>query len=403
MGDSLHTIDDNGQASRVSPRPSAAATLLSAAAAGSRAEPDAADGRDRPELREAIQAVVDTGFAGAQMRVHDERGEWVGSAGVRKLGETAEPHRNGLFRVASTTKTFVATLVLQLVAEGRIGLDDTVAGHLTRFGLDRRVTVRMLLQHTSGVHNFTGEPGPDGVHGQGLPAWGKEWVDTRLRAYRPEELVEFALSKPARFEPGTAFSYSNTNYVLAALLVGELTGRPYGEEMRRRILEPLGLRDTVVPGARLEIPGPHAHGYYRYEDAGEWKVVDVTRQNPSLLHGAGEMISTTRDLHMFFSTLLGGGLLPAPLLAEMLTPDPTIGYGLGLFVQELGSDCGGGTIVHHNGGSPGGYGTLMISTPDGRRTLTASLTTGDAEMDPVAEFPQVLEGLIKAVFCEGRP
>ncbi|MCC3779525.1 serine hydrolase [Streptomyces sp. UNOB3_S3] len=360
------------------------------------------DGQDRPELQKAIQDFVDSGFAGVQMRVHDERGEWVGSAGVRKLGETAEPPTNGLSWAGSSIKTFTATLVLQLVAEGRIGLDAPVSDHLPELGLDRRITVRMLLQHTSGLFNYTGEYYPDGTIVPGIPATGKEWVDNRFRAYRPEELVRLALSKPARFEPGTDWSYSNTNYTLAQLLIEKLTGRSYAEEMQRRLVRPLGLPGTLVPGNRTELPGPHSHGYYRYQDADEWKVVDVTRQNLSLLAAAGDLISTTEDLHTFFSALMSGRLLPEPLLDEMRTPHPKSGdfrYGLGLFVQDLGP--GHGTVYHHNGSPPGGYGALMYSTPDGSRTLTASLTTGDAAIDPAAEFPKALDALVRAVFCGG--
>ncbi|MCP2257380.1 D-alanyl-D-alanine carboxypeptidase [Streptoalloteichus tenebrarius] len=359
---------------------------------------DAVTGQERPDLQEAIQAFVDSGFAGIQMRVHDERGEWVGSAGVRKLGETAKPAANGQFWVGSTTKTFVATLVLQLVAEGTVGLDTSVADYLPEFGLDERITVRMLLQHTSGLYNYTGELDTDGTFVPGIPAMGKEWVDNRFHTYQPEELVRFALSKPARFEPGADQSYSNTNYTLAVLLIEKVTSRSYAEEMWRRVLRPLGLRDTVVPGSSPEIPGPHAHGYYRYQDAGEWKVVDVSRQNLSLLVGAGDMISSTRDLHTFFSALLGGRLLPTPLVDEMRTPHGSLGYGLGMFVQDLGPEHDV-TIVHHNGGAPGGYGALMISTPDGGTTLTAGLTTGDSTIDPAQEFPKALDRLIKAVFC----
>ncbi|MGI5473107.1 serine hydrolase domain-containing protein [Streptomyces sp. CA-132043] len=354
-------------------------------------------GQDRPELQKAIQEFVDAGFAGMQMRVHDERGEWAGSAGVRKLGEDAKPQTNGLFWVGSSTKTFTATLVLRLVADGAIGLDDPVADHLPRLGLDRRITVRMLLQHTSGLYSYTGELDPDGTFVPGIPSMGKEWVENRLRTYRPEELVRFALSRPARFEPGAGQSYSNTNYTLALLLIEQVTGRSYAEEMQRGILRPLGLRGTVVPGTSPELPGPHAHGYYRYQDADEWKVVDVSRQNSSLLAGAGDMISSTEDLHTFFSALLGGKLLPDRLLAEMLKPHGELGYGLGLFVQELGPDHGG-IIVHHNGGAPGGYGALMISTPDGSKTLTAGLTTGDAASNPAVVIQEALDRLIKAVF-----
>ncbi|MGO1055168.1 serine hydrolase domain-containing protein [Crossiella sp. CA198] len=364
------------------------------------AAPEAAARPDRPELQQAVQAFVDIGFAGMQARVHDQRGEWTGSAGVRELGETARPPTDGRFRIGSNTKTFVATMVLQLVAEGRIGLDSPAAGHLPRFALDPRITVRMLLAHTSGIFNHTGEVDPDGTVVPGLPSTGQDWVDNRFRGYQPDELVRFALARPARFAPGTGWSYSNTNYALAALLIEQVTGRSYAEELQRRILRPLGLDSTVAPGKWPGIPGPHAHGYYRYQHAGQTHTVDVTRQNPSLLFASGDLISTTQDLHTFFAALMGGRLLPAPLLAEMRRTSPhSNGFGLGVRVQELGPDCGG-TLFFHNG-STIGYGALMYSTPDGSRTLTASVTGGDAEVDLANAFPKALDRLLK-VFCGGQ-
>ncbi|MEU6983488.1 serine hydrolase domain-containing protein [Streptomyces sp. NPDC046324] len=354
-------------------------------------------GQDRPELQKAIQEIVDSGFAGVQLRVNDERGEWVGSAGVNELGESAKPATDGRFRIGSTTKTFTATVVLLLVAEGRFGLDSPVDDHLPRFGLDRRITVRMLLQHTSGLFNHTGEYGDDGTVTPGIPWQGQEYVDRQFHTYDPEELVRLSLSKPARFEPGADWSYSNTNYVLAKLLIEEVTGRSLAEETERLILRPLELSGTVVPGDSPEIPEPHAHGYYRYEDAGQWKVVDVTRFNVSWISAAGDMISTTKDLHTFFSALNSGKLVPAPLLAEMRTPHPKLGYGLGVFVEETE---GGGTVLHHNGGFFG-WAALMYSTPDGSRTLTASLTTGDADLDfaaTAAAFQKAQKALVQEVF-----
>lgn len=382
----------SAQASRRVAVTALAVTLL----AGAAAPGVAAAQQDRPALQEAIQGFVDAGFAGMQARVHDQRGEWVGTAGVRKLGESAKPPANGRFRIGSNTKTFVATVVLQLVAEGKVGLDSPAADHLPQFGLDRRITVRMLLQHTSGVFNHTGDY-YDGTVLPGLPSTGQEWVDNRFHTYQPEELVRFALSKPALFAPGTDWNYSNTGYTLAALLIEQVTGHSYAEEMQRRILRPLGLRDTVVPGARTGIPGPHAHAYYRYQDAGQWKTVDVTRQNPSLIFGAGDMISTTRDLQTFFSALMSGKLLPAPLLAEMRTPHPKSGYGLGLYVEQ--TTCGV-PVLRHNG-STIGYGALMYSTPDGSTTLTASITLGDADVDVAVEYPKALDKLLGEVFCAG--
>ncbi|WP_343066956.1 serine hydrolase [Streptomyces rectiverticillatus] len=129
-------------------------------------------------------------------------------------------------------------------------------------------------------------------------------------------------------------------------------------------------------------------------------MADTTRFNPSWISAAGDMISTSQDLHTFFSALNGGKLLPAPLLAEMRTPHPKVGYGLGVFVEEAD---GGGTILQHNGGL-GGWATLMYSTPDGSKTLTGSLTSGDAELDwpAIAEaFEKVKQRLVKEVFRGG--
>ncbi|MEU3311191.1 serine hydrolase domain-containing protein [Streptomyces sp. NPDC048387] len=353
--------------------------------------------QNRPALQQALQDIVDSGWAGAQLRVNDPHGEWVGCAGVAELGSSATPPADGHFRIGSNTKVFTATLVLLLVAEGRLELDGPVAGHLPGYELDPRITLRMLLQHTSGLFNFTGEHYEDGTVAPGIAWEGQEWVDGLMRTYSPEQLVRLALSKPARFEPGTDWSYSNTNYVLLRLLVEEVTGRPYGEEMRRRILTPLGLSGTVVPDASPEIPEPHPHAYYTYQHDGEWKTLDVTRANPSWISAAGDMISTTRDLHTFFSALMGGRILPAPLLEEMRTPHPKMGYGLGLFVQETED---GRTVYTHNGGM-WGWGALMFASPDGATTFTASLTCGDARlgmMEVGALFAEAQKRLVAEVF-----
>ncbi len=362
-----------------------------------------AAGQDRPELQKAIEEIVDSGFVGVSLRVHDERGAWAGSAGAAELGGAAKPPTNGHVRIGSNTKTFTATLVLRLVAEGKIGLDTPAADYLPKFGLDERITVRMLLQHTSGVFNFTGEVYDDGTVALGIPipygTTGNEWVDSRFTTYRPQELVELALSKPPRFAPGTGWSYSNTNYVLARLLIEKVTGRSVAEEMQRLILGPLGLSGTVVPDASPEIPEPYAHAYYRYEDGGEQKTVDVTRQNPSWISSGGDMISTIQDLHTFISALLSGKLLPARLLAEMCTPHPTgipnMDYGLGVFV--LTTD-GGGTVISHNGASVG-HAALMYSTPDGGKTLTAALNcVDDADLSIATAFQSAQRRLLNEVF-----
>ncbi|KOX14186.1 alkaline D-peptidase [Saccharothrix sp. NRRL B-16348] len=353
-----------------------------------------------------MEEIVESGFLGVSVRVHDERGGWVGSAGAAELGGAAKPSTDGHVRIGSSTKTFTATVVLRLVAEGRVGLDHPAADYLPGFGLDERITVRMLLRHTSGLFNFSGEVRADGTIEPGIPipygTAGNEWLDDRFRTYHPRELVELALSKPARFEPGAGWSYSNTNYVLARLLIEHVTGRSAAEETHRLILGPLGLADTVLPGASPEIPEPHAHAYYRHGDAGEPKTVDVTRQNPSWISAGGDMISTTRDLRTFLSALLGGELLPAPLLAEMCAPHPTgipdMDYGLGVFVLNTAH----GTVIAHHGAAVG-HAALMCGTPDGSRILTAALNcVDDADLSIATAFRNAQQRLVDEVFRRGQ-
>ncbi|WP_031075774.1 serine hydrolase domain-containing protein [Streptomyces sp. NRRL WC-3742] len=357
--------------------------------------------QDRPQLRQAIEEIVESGVLAVQLRVNDAQGEWVGSAGACELGRSGEALTDGHFRIGSSTKSFVATTVLALVAEGRLGLDAPADDHLPGFGLDRRITVRMLLQHTSGIFSHTGELYEDGTIVPGIPWRGKEWVEKRFHTYPPEELVRLSLSRPARFAPGEGWSYSNTNYVLARLVIESVTGRSFAEELQRLVLGPLGMTGTVAPGASPEVPAPHNHGYYRYEDAGQETTVDVTRHNPSWVAAGGDMISTTEDLHTYFSALMGGRLLPADLLAEMRTPEATIGYGLGLFAQDLGPD--GGTVYHHNGATIGSA-ALMYGTPDGRTTMTAGLTyVDDADMSLAPAFQAAQQRLVSEVFGAGQP
>ncbi|WP_410661327.1 serine hydrolase, partial [Amycolatopsis sp. lyj-112] len=176
-------------------------------------------------------------------------------------------------------------------------------------------------------------------------------------------------------------------------------GHSFAGELDRRILRPLKMRDTLSPGAWPGMPKPYAHAYYTYEDAGQRKTLDVTHQNPSWISSAGDMISTTKDLQTYFSALQSGKLLPAWLLTEMRKTHPESEslfgrYGLGQFMQDLGPGCG--TVLSHNG-SNNGYAALMYSTPDGRKTMTASVTSGATVSD--AAFPAALNELLKTVFC----
>lgn len=361
--------------------------------------------QDRPELQQILEGIIESGITGITLRVRDEHGEWTGSAGRSEIGGDAAPPIDGHVRIGSNTKTFTAALALLLVAEGRLALDTSVAEYLPEFDIDPRVTVRMLLQHTSGIFNFTGEYYPDGtvVAGSVSTTSGEEWVRERFASHAPEDLVRLALSKPTRFEPGADWSYSNTNFTIVRLIIEAVTGRSIDEEMTRLIIAPLGLSGTLQPTYQTAIPEPHAHAYYRFGEGAEEQTVDVTEVNPSWISSGGDMVSTSKDLQTFISAIATDTLLPAELRDEMCTtretPIPGMGYGLGLFVQDLGER---GTVLTHNGGA-GGHAALMYATPDGRTTMTATLNyVDDATLSLAIPFQQGTQRLVDEVFRGGR-
>ncbi|NUS45596.1 MAG: beta-lactamase family protein [Mycobacteriaceae bacterium] len=336
-------------------------------------------GADRAALQRAAQRMVDGGAAGVQVRLHDGLGDWAAAAGEAELGRPEPVPVDGRFRVGSITKTFVATVLLQLVGEGRLGLDDPVSLHLPQFGLDPRITVRMIMQHTSGLFDFTGSHAPDGKLRPGFV----NFMDRASvsRDYQPEDMVRFALSRPAWFEPGGRWLYSNTNYILAGLLIEKVTGTPYALQVYGRIVVPLGLWGTMVPGTWTGIVGPHAHGYL----PGARGVEDFTYQNPSWARSAGEIVSTTQDLDTFITALLGGRLLAPALLDHMLTAralNAQFGYGLGIEVLAPRPGC---VVVGHDGAVPG-FLSEMYSTRDGARRIEISTTTGRVGPDDKAQL-----------------
>jgi D-alanyl-D-alanine carboxypeptidase len=318
-------------------------------------------------LQRRLDDVIAAGAVGALAEVRDEHGVWRGTSGVAELGTTRAVPADGRFRAGSITKTFLATVVLQLVDEDRLRLDDTVEAWLPgEVPEGDRITVRHLLNHTSGLYDI--------VRTLPLPP-NPEFLDNRWRTWTPAELVARAVANPPTFEPpGSAFAYSNTNYTLLGQIVEKATGRSYGTEINRRLIRRLGLRDTSVPGTSTRIPGPHPHGYVPIEQNGKIDLVDYTEMNPSVFGAGGEMISTTTDLNRFFAALLGGRLLPARLLDEMRTPGIEGGraYGLGLAWQDI--SCG--VRVYGNDGDAVAYQAWSYSTPDRHRQVTVALTPG---------------------------
>jgi D-alanyl-D-alanine carboxypeptidase len=271
------------------------------------------------------------------------------------------------FRAGSITKTFLATVVLQLAAEHRLSLSDPVDKHLPGLvrgaGHDgRALTLRALLTQTSGLYDFTADTGG-------------------LVPLSPRQAVRLALTHPPA-DRGR-FAYSNTNYILLGLVVQQVTGRSYAAEAERRLIAPLRLTGTSFPGSRTSLPSPHGRAY---TSGGR----DVTELDPRVAGAAGELVTTLADLNRFYAALLGGELLRPHWMREMLDTRAAQGlYGMGLFPVRL--PCGT-TVWGHNGIISGSF-VRTAATVDGRRVLTYRVNT-TAVTDPGLE-PR----LLTAEFC----
>ncbi|MER5349256.1 serine hydrolase domain-containing protein [Kitasatospora sp. NPDC002551] len=345
---------------------------------------------DARALDEALEGVVGIGGASSSLARLTEYGRtvWKGAEGVGDFSTGAEPAANGRFRIASVTKTFVATVVLQLVGEGRFGLDDSVEsllpGAVPNGG---SITVRQLLDHTSGLFDYTEDPAIGVDH--------ETWLrDGRWRSWTPQQLLAVANSHPPYSAPGTDWRYANTNYLLAGLIVERVTGHDWRREVERRIIDRLGLTGTSMPAHATGIRGPHAHTYLDLPGG----PVDVTEMEPSEMDAAGVGISTTADLGTFLRALLGGRLLPAPLLAEMLTVAPASGdaqYGLG--ISRLATPCG--EVWGNNGSTGRGHNSALYATLDGRR-LVAISTNGYRD---TGQGWKASQKLLATAFCGRQP
>ncbi|WP_422399076.1 serine hydrolase domain-containing protein [Streptomyces netropsis] len=363
------------------------------------ATPTAADDGRRDShaaTREALRAQVRAGVPGAMGQARDAGGAWNGSAGVADLRTQRPRLPKDRFRIGSLTKAFVSVVLLQQEAEGKLDLDDTVErwlpGVVRGHGHDgRRVTVRQLLNHSSGIFNYTEDPRFE-------DRLTKGFLKHRFDTFTPRQLTDIAMSHRPHFKPGKGWHYSNTNYVLAGMIVEKAAGHRYGHEIRQRVIQPLGLRGTSLPGTSSGLPDPHgrAYGKLTLTPKPTDKIHDVTALNPSWAWAAGEMISTSGDLNRFYHALLRGELLPKAQQRELLTTVPMGAeapggrYGLGIMPTTL--SCGA-NVWFHTGGIHGSS-SLASATRDGRHTAAFNLN-GDWAGD--------VAGLLEAEYCGTKP
>lgn len=326
---------------------------------------------DAEALRAAIAGLPDGDATAALVRIGGCGGTWRGTSGVRDLesGRAADP--NGRFRAGSTTKVVTAAAVLRLAAAGRIDLDTPVQRYLPGF-LGRQfrpVTVRQLLDHTSGI-----------PAGDGLGTTFEEVYAHRFDTLTPQRVAASAGVKEPEFDPGKQQHYLNINYTFLGLLIEKVTGRPYASEVRRLVLAPTGMRDTYFPGTDPRILGPHNRGYQAVKKAdGTTEFVDVTEWNQADRFAAGDMISTTADLERLLTALFRGRIVPRPQLEEMFTvPDHIKGatYSAGLQCYESG-----GKVYWGKSGGRYGYNSAIAATRDLSRTVVYSVNATDAKSE----------------------
>jgi len=367
----------------------------------------------RAQLRQLARELVDAGAPGVIVRVDDGRGQPVEIAEQARW--TRSDHLLGAgdeFRMGSNTKTMMAVLMLQLVAERRLALTDPVERWLP--GMvpgGEAITLRMLLNHTAGLFDYTEDAAV-------VPSvLGKD-----RRRWTSEELLAIGVQHDPLFAPGTGWSYSNTNYAAIGAVLERATGASLAVLVRDRIARPLRLEHTYF-ATDGTWRGPHAHGYepdaahmppgvpaeFRdFAGAHHDGHVDVSGNNPAVGGAAGAMVSSTQDWSRFYTALLSGELLPAAQLAQLRTtvpqdPEQPDGPGYGLGIQTGATPCG--TVWGHDGGMPG-YLTTNAADRTGARTATVLVSMESwAEFGSDPKIAAAARTLQTAVICTmfGKP
>ncbi|MFE0173103.1 serine hydrolase domain-containing protein [Streptomyces sp. NPDC059002] len=332
-------------------------------------------------LQKDVDAILDTGVTGVLAEVQGAHGRTTARAGVADLGSREPVPWDAYYRIGSDTKTFTATVALQLVGEGRLKLTDTVdrwlPGAVRGHGNDgRRITVANLLRQTSGLNDYLARVGPDDFTPE---AYRRD----RFRAQTPEEQLTAALGEAPRWLPDAdnpagerRWAYSNTNYVVAGLVIEAVTGHPWAQEVHERIIEPLGLRDTFTPGTSPYVPRPTATGYTYFPKGSR-------PTDTSIGFGGGAdgcVITTTRDHAAFLRALFGGRLLRQEQLAAMRRtvpaddwiPAPGVRYGLGIAWRPV---AGIGDGIWFHGGTSLGCVSECGVTADGATAVTSAAFT----------------------------
>lgn len=334
-----------------------------------------------------------------------DTGTWTTALGTGDLATGAPVRTDQHLRIGSITKTFTATVVLQLVQEGKLSLDSPLADFRPDVPNAGHITVRQLLQMTSGLYNYSEDPGFN------------RRLDQRPESrWSPQDLLDVAFHHPAYFPPGKGWHYSNTNYVLLGLIAEHLTGQPLEQLFKERVFDRVGMGDTSL-NSDATVPDPQAKGYEFISNVGsltapvltgkdaawaDWKAgnpYEVTHVNASWAWAAGAAVSTVDDLRRWAPALAEGTLLSPQLQRERLHFIPTSPqpgkptYGLGV------ADVDG--FIGHDGQIPG-YNSFVGYDPERRATVVVLVNLNQSP-DGTAPADQLTKFLIAKLFPATRP
>jgi D-alanyl-D-alanine carboxypeptidase len=338
------------RSARISVLGLALAAAVAVATAGT-AAPERIAGRETKRQR-ALDQVVAAGVPGAVLLVREGDRTIRLTSGFGNRASKSPIRASDRFRIGSVTKTFVATVVLQLAGERKLSLEDSLEHWLPAMVPNgQRITVRRLLNMTSGLYDYTNDPRIARPYLAGN--FGYVWT--------PRRLIGIAVSHKPLFAPGTSWAYCNTCYVVLGLIVEQATGHSIGAELNRRIFTPLHLRATTFD-TQQRMAEQHSHGYFRDGK----QLVDRTLLSPSPAWAAGAIVSTADDVATFFRALYRGRLLRPELLRAMRTTvaaySQTARYGLGL--ARFPTRCG---TLWGNHGDITGFSTDAWNSKDAQR------------------------------------
>ena len=340
-----------------------------------------------PELEDGLQKALDQvrkefDAPGIQAGVWTADGKWIGSSGVAKVGTDQPITPADHTRIGSITKTMTATVILQLIDEGKLSFDDVLDKYVPGMPNGDTATIKNLLEMQTGIPTYTGDTSVI-----------KTYADDPTTAFTPQELVDSVKKLPPMFAPGTQFFYSNTNYVLLGMVIEKVTGKSIPDTFTERLFTPLGMSDTSVPGTSTDLPEPYLSGISEQANP-LGKVKNATNWNPSIASTAGEVISTLEDLHIWGEALATGKEILSPEIQKQrvesvnttVPPNtPERSYGMGIvntagWLGHTGEIPGYNTVVNHQP-ETGTTIVVMVNSDITKGPQTQPVPPGEAAFD----------------------